>query len=271
MDKYSWGLTVSIKGGAAPIENARRLAARYAVPYVPRENLSLGELKGLLGLDYLLVVDRDGRLFMEEPPLHWHPSMALPRLRRIAQGKPDVFLAAAALAPGQRFLDCTLGLAADALVAAWAVGEGGEVLGLEASPVIAAITEWGLAHEAPRFDSKQAPLAALARRVRVLPAEALPYLRTQAAGSWDVVYFDPMFQAGKHNSPAINNLRPVACYDAFNGETLAEALRVCRRRVVLKERWFSPLFQRLGARRLEKTKYGPVAYGVWEKEETASD
>jgi hypothetical protein len=265
MKTYSWGLTVSVKGGAEGMEQARRLAARYHIPYVPRESASLRELKARQGLDYLLVLDRDGRLLMEEPPLHWHPSMALPRLRRLVRGEPDIFLTAVGLTAGQRFLDCTLGLAADALVAAWALGEAGEVLGLEASPVIAAITEWGLRREAPRFDRKIISLTALARRIRVLPGHALAYLRSQAAASWDVVYFDPMFQAGNHNSAAINDLRPVACYDPFTPETLAEAWRVCHRRVVLKERWFSPLFKELGASRLEKTKYGPVAYGIWEK------
>lgn len=271
MPGYRWAVTTSSKSGRDQVEKARELADRYHVPYVPRGTSSLDELKGALGLDYLLTLDRDYHLFMEEPPLHWHPSMAVPRLRQIAVDKPDIFLAASGLRAGQRILDCTLGLAADALVAAWAVGEEGAVLGLEASPVIAAITDWGLRRETSQFDSKKTPLTALSRRISVLAIEALDYLRMQETESWDVVYFDPMFRAANHQSAGINSLRPVACYAPFNQEMLTEAFRVCRRRVVLKERWFSPLFKKLEVTRLEKTKYGPVAYGIWEKEGIPSD
>ncbi len=271
MPGYRWGVTTSTKSGRDQVEKALELAGRYNVPYMPRERLSLSHLKADRGLDYLLTLDRDCHLFMEEPPLHWHPSMAIPRLRQIAAGKPDIFLTAAGLTSGQQVLDCTLGLAADALVAAWAVGEEGKVLGLEASPIIAAITDWGLRRETPQFDSKKTPLVAIARRISVLSAEALDYLRGQEADSWDVVYFDPMFRAANHQSSGINNLRPLACYAPFDQEVLTEALRVSRRRVVLKERWFSPLFKKLEATRLEKTKYGPVAYGIWEKERYTYD
>ena len=265
MSMYTWGLTTSAKSGHGQAETARRLAERYRVPFVHRGQSSLRELQAAHNLDYLVTVDRNGRIFMEEPLLHWHPSMAIPRFRRLMEGGEDVFLTAASLEEGDRVLDCTLGLGADALLAAWAVGEAGAVTGLEASPAIALITEWGLKHEAPKLDRRKAPMKAVSGRITVLQEEAHAYLATQAENSWDVIYFDPMFKAPNEKSNGVNSLRPLASYEPFGVETLTEALRACRKRVVLKERWFSPLFQELGASRTMKTKYGPVAYGLWEK------
>jgi len=216
-------------------------------------------------LDYIVTLDRNLHLSVEEPAIHWHPAMALPRLKRISEGGKDHFLTAAGIHEGESFLDCTLGFGADAIIAALAVGAGGRVLGLEASPIIALLTEWGLKHEASQYDSRKKPIAALAERIAVQAIEAVAYLKTQPDNSWDVVYFDPMFRAANMRSSGINSIRPLADHDPVGALALDEAFRVCKKRVLLKERWFSPLFQSLGADRVVKTKYGPVAYGIWEK------
>jgi hypothetical protein len=267
MDAYKWALTTSAKGGAAQAEAAARLADQCGVCYIPRERHSLQRLREAHGLDYLVTVDAAMGVFMEDPPLHWHPSMAIPRFRRLMEGGADVFLSAAAPSEGDSFLDCTLGLGADALIAAWAVGESGKVLGLEASPIIALVAGWGLGHEARKYERRKAPMAAVASRIDVQCKEAGEFLATQPDDTWDIVYFDPMFRTPRNQSDGINSLRPMACYEPFTDDVLAEARRVCRKRVVLKERWFSPLYERLGADLTVKTKYGPVAYGVWEKQE----
>jgi len=262
---YRWALTTSAKAGEGQIEIAVRLANQYRVPFIPRNQQSLRELKESHQMDFLITVDRNSRVFMEEPAFHWHPAMAIPRFRRLMEGGEDVFLSAAEPVVGDRFLDCTLGLGADALIASWAVGGGGKVLGLEASPIVALITGWGLRHEAMNYDRRKAPVAVSAGRIDVLAEEAWPYLKELEDNCWDVVYFDPMFERPNVKSDGINSLRPLACYEPFTAEILAEAYRVCRKRVVLKERRFSPLFQTLGADRTVRTKYGPVAFGVWEK------
>ena len=265
MTDYTWGVTTSVKCGGAQIDAARQIGDTYHVPYLPRERMSLRHLLDKHGLDYVVTLDRNMRLFMEEPMLHWHPAMSLPRLKRLSEGGVDVFLSAVSLAEGDCFLDCTLGFGADAILAASAVGEEGCVLGLESSPIIALLTDWGLTHEAAGYDSRKRPIAALAGRIRVQAEEALRYLRAQAEGTWDVVYFDPMFRAANMRSSGLNSIRPFADHTPFGQEVLTEALRVCSKRVVLKERWFSPLFQQLEADHTVRTKYGPVAYGIWEK------
>jgi len=262
---YSWGMTTSMRGSWEHIEAAKKIAKENGVPYLPRNRASLQDLQKENHLDYIVTLDRNMRLFVEEPYLRWHPALALTRLKRLAEGGTDLFLSAVSLEEGDRILDCTLGLGTDAILAAWAVGESGEVLGLEASPIIALLTDWGLKNEAPAFDSRKKPIAAIVNRIHALAEEAVTFLERQPDCSWDVVYFDPMFRAANMRSSGMNSIRPVADHTPFNRKALDEAFRVCGKRVVLKERWFSPLFQQMDADRTVKTKYSPVAYGIWEK------
>ena len=261
---YTWGLTTSANSGPDQASCARGLAEAYGGPYLDRGRDSLQALKSKHALDYLLVLDRNKHVFLDEPPLHWNPAMSMKRLRRLFEGGQDLFLSAVSLAQGDKLLDCTIGLGADALMAAAAVGEAGQVLGLEASPIIALLTGWGFAHETSGYDTRKTPFSVLAQRISVLHREALVFLETQPSGSWDVVYIDPMFRAANLRSSNMNALRALACHTPFSAALLMEAQRVCAKRVVLKERWFSPLFARYGAVREVRSKYGPVAYGIWE-------
>ena len=102
------------------------------------------------------------------------------------------------------------------------------------------------------------------RRISVHAADALDYLRTQADGSYDAVYFDPMFRRPVHESEGMNALRALADARALTAEVIAEARRVARRRVVMKERQGSREFARLGFTDLAGGKYSRVAYGVME-------
>ena len=265
LPSYTWALTTSARAGSGQTEEAKRIAGIYHARYIPREDYSLRELRKIHELDYLVTLDRNGHVYAEEPYVSWHPSMAVKRLKRLEEGGADTFLTAVSLEKGDHYLDCTLGLGADAIVASWAAGETGVALGLEASPMIAMIASWGLKNEAYTYHSGRRPVGPAASRIQVLEDEALHFLQTQADGSWDVVYFDPMFQSANPRSSAINSIRPLACYAPFGAEALEESLRVCAKRVVLKERWFSPLFADLGATKTVKTRNSPVAFGVWEK------
>jgi 16S rRNA (guanine1516-N2)-methyltransferase len=62
--------------------------------------------------------------------------MALLRMINLNRGIQDRFLEATNLRPGDIFLDGTLGLASDSLIAAWAVGKTGQVIALEGSKLI---------------------------------------------------------------------------------------------------------------------------------------
>ena len=157
-------------------------------------------------------------------------------------------------------LDCTLGTGADAIVESFAVGAQGTVTALEANPLIAAVIADGLAHATgDNYDMHSAM-----RRIVVHHADALTFLRAAETDSYDVVYFDPMFRRPLHESAGMNALRMLADSRALTAETIAEARRVARRRVVMKERQGSKEFARLGFTYITGGKYSRIAYGVME-------
>ncbi len=195
--------------------------------------------------------------------LFWHPSMAVPRLKALREGKNDPMLEAMKLKSGYHVLDCTLGLGSDALVSAYAVGNEGHVTGLEASKYIAFITRWGLKN----FTGQNTHVKALLSRITVINQSYEEYLKNQPADRYEVVYFDPMFRKALHHSPSMNALRPLANHHPLQPESIHEALRVAKFRVVVKEIAGGAELQRLNPDYVVGGKYSPIAYGVWEKNE----
>jgi len=129
-----------------------------------------------------------------------------------------------ALGPCSSLVDCTLGLANDALHAATVLHC--SVLGVEGSPVIHALLEEGL----PRL-SRSHPDGL---RIDLIHGDALHVLRGLADGSNDVVYLDPMMSRPGKSAPSFEVLRAFAVPQPAAPALLREAARVARSRVVLK-------------------------------------
>ena len=251
-------VTTSRKWDEETLALAQTTAARLGIPYAERRTLSLAEVCARYGVHYVLVA-KNGLLMLETPAgeLFFHPNMAHLRIKNIRHGQGDRLGEAMQLHPGMRVLDCTLGFGADAITAAYLVGEQGTVTGLESQPLIAAVVGWGLAH----FTADSPHVLAAMRRVTPVCADALTYLRAQPADSYDVVYFDPMFRHPLYASKALDPLRTVADRRALTEETVAEACRVARERVVMKETARSTEFARLGFTQVTGGKYSKVHYG----------
>ena len=117
---------------------ARAWAQGFGVPYLRRgRSGSLEELCQKHNVSALLVATKPGpQVFTEEGRFFFHPSMADLRLKHVAAGESDHLIEALALKPGMKVLDCTLGLASDAIVASYVVGAQGKVVGVEASPLL---------------------------------------------------------------------------------------------------------------------------------------
>jgi len=202
--------------------------------------------------------------------LSFHPSMALIRLINLLRGGSDRYLAATQLKAGDSLVDATLGLGTDALISAWAVGEKGNVLALEQSPILAALVQDGLSHFSDIIPNaknrdKQDTWSALARAsqlIEVRLGEHLEHLRRIPANSVDVVYFDPMFRHTREQSDSIQPLHRWSDHRSLEHEAVIEACRIARHRVVLKERKNSSEFRRLGFDILLGGQYSPVDYGV---------
>ena len=258
-------IVTTVRRGQKYTEANRTLAARTAaalgIPNVPRGSDSLEELRAAYGVDAALVARRGLlTLVTAEGELFFHPGMAHLRIKNLLLGHGDHLVTALGLVEGMHVLDCTLGTGADAIVESFAVGAQGTVTALEANPLIAAVIADGLAHATgDNYD-----MHAAMRRITVHHADALTFLRAQADGSCDVVYFDPMFRRPLHESAGMNALRMLADSRALTAETIAEARRVARRRVVMKERQGSKEFARLGFTHLTGGKYSRIAYGVME-------
>jgi 16S rRNA (guanine1516-N2)-methyltransferase len=124
----------------------------------------------------------------------------------------------------QTVLDGTLGLAHDALFLATALDA--QVRGVEKSLVLALLLEEGL----PRL-SLTIPAAA---RVSVEHADTLNVLNAAPSTSVDVVFLDPMMAREKGSSGTFGAMRTFAWPHRAHDVLLTEAVRVARRRVVLK-------------------------------------
>jgi len=246
-------VTTALDASPDLAEAARAAAARHGAPWLDRGGRRLPDVAGASGAEALLVVGRRGvALFAGGAEHRYHAGMGTLRARRLARGErstAEPLLAAAGLRPGDAVLDCTLGLGADALVAAEAVGSGGRVVGLESSPVLAAWVAEGLA---------RLSLPA-ARRVEVRCAEHGAALGALPDRSFDVVVFDPMFRHPAAQAPPFEVVRRFADRRPLSPAALERARRVARRWVVVKDGapgWdlarlgLEPLPSSRGARRL---------------------
>ena len=241
---------------------ARWAAGRAGIRYAERRAQSEEELRVETGASYLLVA-KGGLLTIEAPEetFFFHPNMAHLRLKNLrfgSGGTGDRMVEAMDLGRGMSVLDCTLGFGADAIVSSFVTGGGGRVVGIESEPLIETVVGYGLAH----FRAENWPMQEAMRRIETHCAEAYDFLREQADDSFDIVYFDPMFRHPLTASRSLTPLRSLANPAALKAETIAEACRVARRRVVLKENSRSGEFARLGFTQVVGGRYSKVHYGV---------
>ncbi len=239
---------------------ARALGAVLAA----RERLSLARLREKYRAENILVATREEiKLHTPRGECFFHPGLSIQRIKAVRRGGPDHMVAAMGLHAGDSVLDCTLGLGADAIVAAFVTGPAGRVVGVEASPELAYLVKTGfLTYRAgPQF------LREVMSRIEVLCGDCEQYLAGQPDNSFDLVYFDPMFRFAREKSSSMNPLRGIVKPEPLNCRMIAEGLRVARRRVVMKENTFSQEFARLGFSKAGGGQYSPVAFGVIDKQE----
>ena len=254
------GVVVTVGHKAKPehFALAREMAKQLDAPFAERGNTSLAALRERYGVSCVMVVKEKLVVDTEGGELFFHPGMAHLRLKNLRHGESDHLLNALGLAEGMRVLDCTLGMGADAIVESFSVGEAGKVVALENNPVVAAL----IAHGLQTAEGEHPTTIAAMRRVRVVCADYLDFLRVQPDDSFDAIYFDPMFRHPFTESTGINPLRLLADPRPVSLEAILEARRVASRRVVLKESSKSEEFMRLGFTEFEGGKYSNVRYGV---------
>lgn len=239
------------------------------VVLIPSDSLSAGD-KDIP----LLRITRKG-LFLEhqDQRLFFHPNMSILRMVNITRGQGDRFLEATGLQKGDTFLDATMGLGSDLLIASWAVRAEGKAIGLESSPIVFALVSEGLDSFRNQPYPKASPslkrqawneLSTSSRQIKTIYADHLNYLEGLPDSSVDVIYFDPMFRITFDKSSGIQPVKTWSNPEPIKEEAIAQALRAARRRVVLKERKNSPEFERLGFQTILPNKYNPTDFGIIE-------
>lgn len=233
------------------------------IPYIKRDNLSINKTRLKENLDYLLVVEKDKLVIKgEDTEIFWHPNMTELKIKSIKQGNKESMIEATELKEGDSILDCTLGFAGDSIIFASVVGEKGTVVGTEVNKYIAYLAQDGLKNYNEVNDETKKYM----NSIKVINTSYKNYLSKQPDNSFDVVYFDPMFKEPNKKSSSINAFRSFTEHEGLSKEDIKEALRVCRRRIVIKERYGLNNLKELGVQRYYGgTRRGSIAYGVIEK------
>lgn len=252
-------VTTGIHPTEATAQLAESMAKTLQVPYVRRGKQSLDFLKASHRAELLVVVKKQGPVVITPGGEYFfHLSMAELRINNLKNGKPDHMVEAMGLSAGMSVLDCTLGLATDAIVASFVAGAAGQVTGIEHALLISQITEYGLRH----FSAGDEAVTMALRRIQVVWADYYEYLCHVPDKSFDIVYFDPMFRHPIHSSSNLKPLRYLADDRPLLPDAVQEACRIARQRVVIKETRNSAEFDKFALSGLYGGKYSSVHYGV---------
>lgn len=238
---------------------AEQTANKLGLKFVERKSLSTDALKKIFGARNILIVKKNLlTLLTESGEFFFHPNTAHLRIKNLRNGSGDRLIDAAELNRGMKILDCTLGLGSDAIVESFVVGKEGKVVALEINPIIAEIVRLGMKN----FSCDSPPIVEAMRRVEIVTADYLEFLRAAKTNSFDAVYFDPMFRTPVQKSSGINSLRPLADSRPLSLAAVEEAKRVAKKIVVMKEHSKSGEFDRLGFKLAAGGKYSSISFGV---------
>jgi hypothetical protein len=234
--------------------DAAAVAGRLGVPFIPC--IKGVQVESLLArARCVLVLRGDGVVLLDaKGSARWSAGMADVRARNVERSspQPDHLLLAGEVRSGDHVLDCTLGRGQDALVLAQAVGPSGRVVGVEKSLPLYAWTSVGL---------ERRGAATGAGNVECIYGDALSALRAQATGTFDCVFFDPMFSKRALYEAGFALVRRHADFAPVTAELLNEARRVARRWVVVKAAPQSTDLRRLGLETLPFKRAADLRFG----------
>lgn len=243
------------------IERACALAFRYKGLYLPRERFNLSTLQSSdMEKCLLLVTQHTLLLYLEQDkPFFFHPSMALLRVKQLLRGENDPLLNYGRVVRGDSVLDCTAGMGADAIVFSYLVGTNGKVIALESEYLLSMMIHEGLNQYVTNLGECDFAM----RQIQVCHAHHLNYMQQLPAKSIDIVYFDPMFRRPQQGSASLAPIRNLANHEPLSLDAIAEAKRIARKRIILKESRNSGEFERLGIPIVSQNN-SIISYGVIE-------
>ncbi len=242
-------------------QRAKVVASSLHYRYCERKKRSIAKMQEAYNAHVIVVGKERYEYFAygQHEPFFFHPNSAAYRLKRLVKEGTDPLVDVCGLKKGNSFLDCTLGLGSDSIVASFAVGMEGKVVGVEANKNVAYIVQEGM----QTYDTTALPLTSCMRQIEVIHADAVSYLKSLPANSFDVVYMDPMFEEVIKEANNFEALRNSGEHIALSHEWVEEASRVARNRVVLKAHYQSPYFEQFAFTQL-KRQTSKFHYGVLE-------
>ncbi|MCY9000091.1 class I SAM-dependent methyltransferase [Bacillus spizizenii] len=251
-------ITTSYRPSEHTIKTAKQLSKELNMPFCGRNKQTVENLLKSAERDLLVVGKERFELYTKQgAKFFFHPNTAMFRAKRFIRGEQEPMLRAAGLSEGDTFLDCTLGLGSDAIIASLAVGETGSVIGIEKNHLVSVLVRTGLHSWETGIEELQAAM----RRIQVKNGDCLEYIKQLPDNSVDVVYFDPMFHEPVETSDGIAPLRDLAEDSVLDEGCIKEAVRAARKSVVLKDHWKSPRFEQFGFN-VMKRKTALFHYGV---------
>jgi 16S rRNA (guanine1516-N2)-methyltransferase len=255
-------LTTSYEPTQELVARTQRLAAEFKCRWVPRKRMSVSQLRKSYKEQGIVIGTEREIVYYPEAGGHsifFHPSTAMIRIKRLQKGETDTLVEQIGLEPGHSILDCTAGLASDSIVFSYVVGETGQVITLESEAIVYLLLKEGLA----KYTSELEVLDQAMRRIRLTREDHLTYMQKLEDQSMDYIYFDPMFRSPIEESSSISPLREIANSHPISAASIAEARRVARKKIILKEHRDSTEFARLGFVKQQRA-HTKIAYGVIE-------
>lgn len=253
-------VTTSGRYNQHTLQKAKNIAMRYELILIMRKKRSVKEIKERY-MDDVLVVGNDEISIMPlsgDDTVKYHPNFSMVRGKRLLNNENDALVDAAELKPGMSFLDCTMGLAADSVIASLTVGPSGRVTALEQSFILYLLAKEGLAS----YDTNIEMVNDAMQAIETVYQNHTAYLEKLPDNSFDIVYFDPMFDEEITDSQSLRLITEVTHTETLSQKTIDEAKRVAAKKVVLKDHFRSSRFEQFGfmqqVRKTSKVHYGVI-------------
>lgn len=253
-------VTTSGRYNQHTLQKAKNIAMRYELILIMRKKRSVKEIKERY-MDDVLVVGNDEISIMPlsgDDTVKYHPNFSMVRGKRLLNNENDALVDAAELKPGMSFLDCTMGLAADSVIASLTVGPSGRVTALEQSFILYLLAKEGLAS----YDTNIEMVNDAMQAIETVYQNHTAYLEKLPDNSFDIVYFDPMFDEEITKSQSLRLITEVTHTETLSQKTIDEAKRVAAKKVVLKDHFRSSRFEQFGfmqqVRKTSKVHYGVI-------------
>jgi len=211
------------------LKQAKQLADEFSIEFVSRNKRTIKAMLESVDSQIFVTNSLRGLSFYElgKEEVFFHPNMAKQRINQLKNQRIDSMIQACGLETGMTFFDGTAGLLADSLVASFV---GANITACEKSFPLYLILREGI-----KFYQENHPeMAKLFERITLIHKDNLEVLKKLPDESFDVVYFDFMFDSTIQTSIGIQVIKSAACADWLSQVHVKEALRVAKRCVVVK-------------------------------------